>query len=429
MSVSAAFVVAIPGNTIGYNTSTVEEQFDAEARAYIILTPGLSVDVEGTTLTEWPMGAVWAKAHAQQLSILPELNDVEIIHRRTMPHIYLDMDTPAPIMGRPKSPKYWTRSTVDLNLTQYIGHLYAKPDTDPVWNSDTSSWDYPPPTGGVGNKRWTVKSMPDPATYPDEFYWVGERTAADGTSGADPRTAQWAGDTSTPSAEPWNSAYPYKPYLAHYRHYNDDDSYVDFPRSLHFNHATCAHMWMSTELLHQPITWMFVAIIYRISGFNHQHTLLDSGVNTTRNVHTPTRAKIQAGIPIYGHEGTNNAAFMGVSNDSQYGGTSFTRTKNPRAPRNAYWAPRVYFTVFNGTKTIVGNQSNKDKHWKTGTTQLDGTQFGNFIMGRKNGIVDTKSSAQMILFEVRFWSRALSAEELNAQYAQLSSTWKFSQFK
>jgi hypothetical protein len=50
------------------------------------------------------------------------------------------------------------------------------------------------------------------------------------------------------------------------------------------------------------------------------------------------------------------------------------------------------------------------------------------VLGRQYGLIDQYHGAEMLVFEMRFWHRALTRDELDEQYQQLSSIYKFKKY-
>jgi hypothetical protein len=85
---------------------------------------------------------------------------------------------------------------------------------------------------------------------------------------------------------------------------------------------------------------------------------------------------------------------------------------------------RMFFGVFNGAASLVGNYSPHGKFKRAGRI-AGGGAHRYYTLGRANGWLGLDYASHLVVFEIRFWRKALSAAELEGQYGQLSSTWKF----
>lgn len=426
MSLNSAVIVIVPTGTADTGT-TVMELFDAEAVGTIQLSPGLLVDDQATSLTDVPTGGMWLKAHWDQIASLSPVDDVEILTRRTMPGIFLNMSTPTIVRGRPMNPKYWGKSDSTATLRQDVAHLFPVADPDPVWDSVHSVFVYPPPTGGIGTYRWTVNSMPDPASFPGGSYPVGYSSTADNTTSNNSNTFSWAADSSTPAGAPWHAVYPYKPVMQPYTHYNRDGTTYTAPRALQFNAHYVQHMWADIGVHAQPFTWVVVAIILEIPGQNYLHHILDAGKDPRTYVATPTEDTVSIDTAISASEGLNYRSYLSVNSARNYMTNVSGRTISTTF--HAAPTPRMFYGVWNGGTSRVGNYSPTEKKFFKGTISTVTRDHRYYVLGREQGWLGVNHASHMVLFEMRFWNRALTGIELNAQYAQLSSTWKFSQYK
>lgn len=417
----SAVVVVVPTGTAGYNTTVIDEVFDFSQTLSAQLSPGVDVDVEAQQVTSLPAGGMWMKV---SWNSAPESQLYTNV--RTVPGVSLELTTPAIANGKPYTPKYWFKNEMEYELRQEPGHLYAVPDTDPKWNSSTSSWIYPPTNGGVGDMRWTVRSMPDVADFADETYPVGIRTSLDGSNVMDSAVGQWAADSSTPSAPSWQSCYPYKPQMINYVHRNQDGSEIT-QQGLQFNMHYVQHMWMDIGNSPMPFTWLIAGIILDFPHSHYRHYMLDSGKDPRTYLPTPTEDTVAQTKVIPNSEGLAYRTMLGADPyyfTIQNRNNSFVRTRYQIAP-----TPRVFFGVFDGNNSMVGNVSGSHGNIFTkAKLAVETNPHRYMVLGRKQGVIGIEYASHMVVFEVRYWSEALTRPVLEAQFNQLRSTWKFSRY-
>lgn len=421
-------IILVPTSTAGGDHTYISETFDAEIQLTVQLTPQPSTDGLDLTLTDMPSAGMWAKAHIQQLLEIPAVADIEQLSTRLLPKVSLVMSTPTLVAGRPMTPKYVGVNDQSYTLRTDAGHLQADPDPDPKWDSVHSTWIYPPPTGGVGDMRWTVNSMPDPAPYGGS-YSIGLREAIDGSLALPSTAGAWAADSSTPTAPAWNSRYPYKPNMVSWTHHSSDGRTFTTPKAIQFNMHYVEHFWLDMGgNKPPPYTWIVVGFILDFTGGIYRHYMLDSGKNPYNYVPNPDPDDVSNEYDIPGnYEGLNYRNYMAIDRNNMYVTNQTGRAlycHHHQAP-----TPKMYYSVINGNSSMVGNMTNNDQQTKTGKLPIEATAHRYYLMGRGNGKIGSRTAANMVIFEARFWNRALSKTELNAQYAQLSSTWKFSQYK
>jgi hypothetical protein len=65
------------------------------------------------------------------------------------------------------------------------------------------------------------------------------------------------------------------------------------------------------------------------------------------------------------------------------------------------------------------------KSTRTGTVQDSGESHRLVVLGRRRGWLSRPLSSHLLVFELRYWSRALSAADLDDEYADLASRWQF----
>jgi hypothetical protein len=187
----------------------------------------------------------------------------------------------------------------------------------------------------------------------------------------------------------------------------------------------------------QPFTWVVVAMMLRDNGI--LQTILDSGRNPY-DVGYPvsTATSVPDPVPI-----SDNLAYrQQIATDppftirmdsslaqSQASGLAFVDHPGQMTFGGGAVAPRMYGCVFNGSASMF---------YFRGTdvfTVLNGTVFTGasylhqyYVLGRQYGTVGPRTGAEMIVFELRFWHRALTRAEMDEQYTQLSATYGFHKY-
>jgi hypothetical protein len=225
----------------------------------------------------------WMSAHMEVSPPLLEIISLPLNQQRLIDGIVVTHSTPIVSNGKPTLPKYAGvyPSAMPLIVGQLDtppDHIHSIADPDPVWNPATSGWYYPPPSSGVGDCRWTVQTLPDPSPYPGQYYWLGDPSSSDGTSGIEAGARQWAPDASTPGAPQWHSKFPYKPSVRAHVSYGPSGNLVTQSKGVRFNLQYIEHMWAAfSSLRSAPFTWVIVGIIMDFPTNGYTHTILDVG--------------------------------------------------------------------------------------------------------------------------------------------------------
>jgi hypothetical protein len=352
---------------------------------------------------------------------------------RTVALTVLTPSVPAIVNGKPVSPAYWAQLGSSATLIQGAGHIRAIKDPNPKWDPRTSGWFYPPPPVTVPfGGRWSVNDLPDPAAYPGAYYWLGDPSSADGTAGIQSGARQWAADPGTPSAPPWRSFFPYKPSVRAHDSYLPGGNVVHHPKGVHFNSQYIEHMWadFGRDRL-QPFTWVIAGMIVSYPFSAYSHTLLDAGRNPDA-----------CGFPRLTAEQCNTSR---VINDNLPYRTALAVTAhseamtttvggaNPatiRARVDAAIRPKMFFGVFNGHASCVGAYDTGSKRIARGRVEHTGNSHHRYyVLGRRSSHISQATASHIMMFEIRYWAKALTLDELAAQYAQLSSTYQYDRYR
>lgn len=369
------------------------------------------------------------------LELLPPplvIDDVEVLQHRVVPGISVTLPTPAIVNGRPVLPANWAQVTSSVTATEGPAHIHAIADPDPKWNPATSGWYYPPPSSGAGDARWTVYDLPDPAGFNAGYYWLGDPSSADGTAGIPAACRQWAPNGSTPHAPSWRSIYPYKPSVREHVYYGAGGNQVTITRGVRFNLHFVEHMWMDIGAsFPQPFTWVIVGIIMDMPTPGYTHTILDSG-RDPRAVGYPYINEYNVPYDSRINDNLNYRSMLAVDRNNMFMGTELVPSAGHRitVPFNSTAKPRMFFGVFNGANSYVGNYAPDSGRLIMKGKLANESYFQHrfFTLGRQNSYIGINHASHLVVFEMRLWHHALSGAQLEEQYGQLSSTWKFNQY-
>jgi hypothetical protein len=90
----------------------------------------------------------------------------------------------------------------------------------------------------------------------------------------------------------------------------------------------------------------------------------------------------------------------------------------------------MYAAIFNGSQSKLAAYDPFGKFIAAGDVrnQWDYTHQL-VVLGRERDWISQRRAANMLVFEIRYWHRALTLADLDAQYAQLSSTHQFDAYR
>jgi hypothetical protein len=358
---------------------------------------------------------------------------------RAVPGIVVSMPEPAISAGLPSLPVNWARFAGSATLIQGPNDIHAIPDPNPIWNPDTGGWTYPPPdapassggtTGGSGggDARWSVDSLPDPAGFPNGWYWLGDPSSADGTAGIAAACQHWP-PTIAGSGPTWSSFFPYKPSVNSHNSSIVGERIVHHPKGVHFNSGYVEHMWADFGgTQSQPFTWIVVATIMSDRFDGYRHRILDAG----RNSDSVGFPRIPAS-PITDrriNDGLNYRTLLSSSTDI----TQMTTKTGGRLLQHKIAPghhPRMFAAVFNGATSKLRVQDPFGKNVSVGAVDPNTgtTPHRYLVMGRENGWIGQGHASNMLVFEIRYWHHALNDTDLDAQYKQLSTTHQFDAYR
>lgn len=354
--------------------------------------------------------------------------NIETHTPRLMAQVSITHSTPFIARGKPYLPRFSARYPSTMTATEGPSDIHSIPDPDPVWDPGSAGWFTPPIVSTAGDARWTVNSLPDPAGFPGQFYWLGAPSSLDGTSSIATACRQWAPDPSTPTMPNWNSVYPYKPSVRAHVNYGANGKILTIGRGVRFNLQFIEHMWLDWgSQIGAPFTWVIVGLIMDFPTGVYEHTILDVGRSPTDGgAPTLNENQLAGSRPINDFVQTYRPGLLISPTQERMIGDVPAQYQIP-STFNFATRPKMWFGVWNGASSFSGSFSTAGKVIVPGTMPT-GLTSRYQILGRRGGLLNRSWASHMVVFEMRFWSSALLEPNLIEQYAQLSSTWQFSSY-
>jgi len=350
-------------------------------------------------------------------------------HLRAQPSIVLAMATPAIVDGRPIVPRWWARPTSGTSAVQGPSAIHAVQNPDPVYND---GWLYPPPPASTPmHARWVVSDLPDPAAH-GGYYWLGDPSAADGTAGIEAGARQWAPHANNPDAPAWHSFFPYKPAVVSVSNWVPAGYTVTHPKGVAFNSRFIEHMfldWGTNQT--QPFSWVIAAMFTTWPDRGYVQYVLDAGRNPDA-IGVPRIDDSQTGYPRAIDEGLDYRTLLAYRS---YQSILCTRpdtqqNRTIRGSQDAALRPKMLFGIFNGAHSYVGSYDPGARRIKKGTVDNTGAQTHRYyVLGRSQGWLSQAQASHLLVFEIRFWDAALTLDDLDGQYGQLSSAYQFNAYR
>lgn len=348
---------------------------------------------------------------------------------RTVSNVVVEVTSPAIDRGVPTVPQHWAQFPATATLKQGPLHIHAIADPNPIWNPATSGWyTPPPPLAGVGDIRWSVNTLPDPATFPGGWYWLGDPSSSDNTAGIEAAAQQWNADPGAPGPA-FRSFYPFKPSVSALDAYIPGERSIHHPKGVHFNSHFIEHMWLDLGgNAPQPFTWIIAAMVMSDPSPGYSHNLLAAGRNPD-SVGFPRISASDTSAPRLIADNLPYQSALQVQSQAAAMRTGGLRAQL-RTPGAPGVHPSMYAAVFNGAKSTLTVQDPFGMHASVGTVQ-NGAGFAHrfFAVGREQGYMAQSHASNVLVFEMRYWRRALGAAEVAEQYAQLSSTYQFDLYR
>jgi hypothetical protein len=345
---------------------------------------------------------------------------------RAIAGVVVKLPEPAISDGQPSVPKHWAKFAADAELVQGPLHIRAIPDPNPAWDPRTGGWSTPPGAGGTGDFRWHVDSLPDPAKYPGGWYWMGDVRVA-GESHAVAGDA-WGTSPGTPVGPAWKSFYPYRPSVRGFDAAIPGQGQIRHPKGLHLNSHYVEHMWLDLGFSQvQPFTWIVVAAVMSDPFPGYEHRLLDGGRNPDEvGFPRATVSSLARDRQIGDNLPSRTSLFV-------VGDTALAMTKTGDAPLRAKGVPgahpRMFASVYSGGESRLSMFDAFGKYQQGGSVSNGGDGSRYMVLGREHGWIGQAHASNILVFEVRYWRRALTEDEIGSQYAQISSTHKFDSYK
>lgn len=346
-------------------------------------------------------------------------------NERTVALTVLTPVTPAILDGKPVVPAYWAHAPVSATLIQGPLHIHSvKPAPKPP---PAHAPDAPP--GPPFAARWGVETLPDPAGFADDFYWLGSPSGADGTTGIAAKCRQWS--ASTAGAPAWHSFFPFKPSVRAYDSFLPGGTLVHHPAGVHFNSHFIEHMWMDWgKDRRQPFTWVIAAMIVNFPDAGYRHYLLDAGRNPD-TVHFPRLTADQCNTDRLINDDLPHRSLIGVSANSVVMASKTDQSQMIRMRSDAASRPKVFYGVFNGASSRLGSYSAGGVHRKQKGHLSNGAAQHHryYVIGRGQGHIDQDRASHVLIFEIRFWSLALTEAQLADQYRHLAAVYQMDRYR
>lgn len=309
------------------------------------------------------------------------------------------MATPTIIEGRPILPAYVSRSTA----------------------TTTSAGTY------------TLQAAPLPAAgnnilpVPSTWRWMA--TDVPGQAGAP--VPVWPNHGG--GGPSWLSSGIYQPTVEPLEHFGTSQrNYVTYDRTINFYWRYAQHMWMTMDAANQmgatptSYTMMFVGIMHPMTSKQFQR-VLDAGIATPDTPDNEAKILNNQNFEITEGLGTNRAYFGLRPGIVERRGNG-AGTPLLQAAANIQNRPLVYTVVANnGRGTVVRIRGYGVEYNLIGSSGE--SVVNNFVLGRINGRVGPTWGAHMSLFEINYWNRALSYDEIAKTSHYLGGVYEFGKFR
>lgn len=347
---------------------------------------------------------------------------------RAVPGVSVTYPQPVVMNGIPVLPVIWGKSDSTATVREGPKHLHSIPNPDPWHAPDLPQ---PPPDSAPGFKAiWRVHDLPDPSGFNDGWYWLGDRTGTDGTSGLPDNCTHWpASEGSSGSAPAWHSRYPFKPSVVSAEHWLYGGGTVDHPKAVNFNSQFIEHMWLDWgQERHQPFTWIVVAMLPTYPRWDYTHHILDAGRD-------PFDVGLNSG---YGagdcysardlNDGLGYRTLLTAERDQLRISTSEGRgVLSPHGPAPK---PRMYCAVYDGNSSSVGVFTTDTSYYRRGHVANTSAQKHRFtVLGRRQDRLSQDAASHLLVFELRFYAKALTPDDLSGIFDHVSSVYRLGQYK
>lgn len=346
--------------------------------------------------------------------------------RRAVPQITAAPPAPVIVNGRPVVPAYLGTAQPVSTATQGSGHIRHVPDPDPQWDPVNKVWD--PPRVNPWSTRWTVRQLPLPIHWGGSYY-LGAPSAADSTQHQGANTHRW--DAADGRGGPaWHSAYPFKPEVVGINHYLPDGEVLYHPRGVSLSSRYIQHLWLDWGSPRRPpFTWIVACCVASYPTRTYRHHILDAGRNPALvGGGGLTWADLADDHPLtedLGYRTSLSADPHRLRWTTDVGGGADTVV---RSRFDTSLRPRMLIAQLSATGARVGSFGPARRRLVRGQTSTSG-EHRYYLLGRRNGILSQDAAANLLVFEIRYYDRILTADELADEYDQLSCTWRFHRYR
>jgi len=318
------------------------------------------------------------------------LRVVESAHtqQRAISQINVTVPAIAIINGKPVVPHWWAKSTSSMTAIYGPSHIHVTadaaldPDVTPVHGSPAHTY------------RWGANDLP----YTGDYFET------------------WPSHGAGPD---FHSLFPYRPKVRKHIHYGAGSNDYTYSKVVFFNNTYVEHMWLDLgATVKQPYTWIFAGFVLTYPNGQFGHFLLDSG----KALPGSSIPYVRADHVI--NDGQTSRALILAKRDSIIA-TTRQSLKSGYMKCNHSWAPRpkVYAAVFNGANSYVAEMDTHKQNLSKG--RVDVHPIRHVIMGRAQNHISDNYASHMGLFEVRYFNKALTPDQIRAQYRQLAATYRF----
>lgn len=320
---------------------------------------------------------------------------------RTMLSVKLTFPDPAIINGKPYVPDYWSHLEGSYTATaNNTGTIPVVPDPEPEA--------FDPGDDKAGQSR---------------YIWRASDLAIKS------KLTKWP--VHSGSGPSWASARGYEPSVKSRLTFGSKGQYHTQDKGVLFDYHNVEHMWLRLPTAKSDdFTWMICGIILSYPSARYGHYVLDHGFNTKKVSPLPRTEGTSKKLGDGGYRAAmlyqRNSALMGSHTGEDLAGNG----KHVRIENNYLPKPRVMYSIWNngeannkGTIGTIGRGYHKQK---TGT--IDSETMRDFVIGRRFNKISTDLASHMVIFEIRYFPRALGRTEIRKQANNLASLYKFGRY-
>lgn len=332
---------------------------------------------------------------------------------RVLTRTVIAMPTPVVVGGKPTMPGLRAKIPLAKSTIKKITHGPA-PKRAPKPGRTTT--DHP---AKIRAGRWTVDDLPDPSGY-GGWYWLGTPSGADGTAGIAKAARQWSATDDSRVSAAWHSRFPFKPSVSARDSYLFGGGVVHHPKGVNFNSFYVEHMWLEFGLNRpQPFTWVIACLVANWPS-PVQH-VLDAGKAPPRSYSASEMAWPHR---LGGEANLGYRTKLELREHRVDIAASGSAGKTLRLKHGVPSTPRMYLGVFDGAHSRVGVFGPEGKKTRKGDLAI-GATHRHVVLGRQQGWLDRNKASHLLVFEIRYWTDALSLDQLHDEYRDIASRWNF----